>query len=510
MQPPNDPVVDSSLTSPARTRRSRHFVSSRITLYAAGILVVLSTFALSCQGSETVAPAGEPEVSEEQSTTPEAANPEVSDDQEGPAPSPPDVATPDDGAAPPEPPATPEPANDSAAAQTTTTSQGTVDTIPAEEPAISETSGVQEAVAEPAEPPPILMPDVIGLSLQQAQLAIQAAHPSAIVTVEYQKARMATGIVLDQIPAAQHPLAGDSVLLQVSERIVVTPDLIGLTQADSSAVLADAGFSNNMIHWEYRDYVGEAGLVLSQDPLPGVADPASISLTLSRPALMPDLILEDPSLARATLEDMGVQEIAIINIADATASADFISNTDPTAGQQLVSQATLTITGPPIWIPLGLLRDSVELPTSNRCTYSDAIPFEGALRSGYYCTWSDWSSRDAGDYYAHLDLYLGNNFSSMRFTFGIHDFAPNGATSMGQVRLDGAQVWEDVVQLADGGIDLVLDVADVIRAEMTARLVKDCGSDSRCDYQRHAVITDIELATTRDIATQLGVDPDTL
>jgi hypothetical protein len=167
-------------------------------------------------------------------------------------------------------------------------------------PAARQTQGASAAdsptpqqTAQPsplAEPVTITVPDVVGLPLRKARVAIQEAVDAAggdatlrlEVVTEYSSE--AGGTVLDSTPAGIELESGGTIRLTVAEPLPTVPNVVGLMADRATRELEDLGFTVRT-----RQQVSESesrGTVLSQSVAPGEqVDPGegAVVLTLAKP-----------------------------------------------------------------------------------------------------------------------------------------------------------------------------------------------------------------------------------
>ena len=105
------------------------------------------------------------------------------------------------------------------------------------------------------------------------------------------------GIVLGRLAFPIHDEAPAPLVLPSAASVgaaeVAMPDLGGLTTEQSRRVLVDAGLERAKVTTRSVEYAGPEGLVVGQQPIPGANvghdSVDGVTLTLSRPGLIPDL-----------------------------------------------------------------------------------------------------------------------------------------------------------------------------------------------------------------------------
>jgi len=124
------------------------------------------------------------------------------------------------------------------------------------------------------------------------------------------------------------------------------PDLGGLTPEQARRVLVDAGFERAKVSTSSVEYAGPEGLVVGQQPIPGAAvrseAVAGVTLTLSKPGIIPDLSGKSVAEARTALAALGALG-TIEEAVDSAGAVGAIVATTPAAGQPLAINVTLRV-----------------------------------------------------------------------------------------------------------------------------------------------------------------------
>ena len=180
-----------------------------------------------------------------------------------------------------------------------------VDQDPDPEATLNEGDEVTIVVSEG--PPPVEVPDVVGLPVAEAQAEIKEARLKVRVQREVSE-DVPEGEVIEQNPGAgDEAEVGSTVVLTVSSgpETIAVPDVIGMPEADAVETIQDAGLRVSISREPNDDY--EEGLVAGQDPDAGteVEEDSTVVILVSegpeeRP--MPDVRGEDADAAEATLE----------------------------------------------------------------------------------------------------------------------------------------------------------------------------------------------------------------
>ena len=144
--------------------------------------------------------------------------------------------------------------------------------------------------------PDVMVPDVTGLTQSAAETEIANAGLTVGVVSEEFSDTVEAGSVISQDPIADSSVApGSPVDLEVSKgpEPVIVPDVVGMTQSEAEAEIANVGLTVGGVSDAYSETV-EAGRVISQDPAAGVEGEGetSIHLVVSRGSEFPDVILD--------------------------------------------------------------------------------------------------------------------------------------------------------------------------------------------------------------------------
>jgi beta-lactam-binding protein with PASTA domain len=154
--------------------------------------------------------------------------------------------------------------------------------------------------------------------------------------------------VTAQSPSANTVVVeGTQVRINVSKgpRPVTVPSVVNLPYERAAAELQQAGFDVTRVD------VGSdlpAGVVVSQDPGAGTETSrgATVTLSVSRGPTtvgVPDVVTQDPAIARATLERAGFQVQEQIEDTADPASEGIVLGQDPAGGTQAKPGSVVTI-----------------------------------------------------------------------------------------------------------------------------------------------------------------------
>jgi eukaryotic-like serine/threonine-protein kinase len=194
--------------------------------------------------------------------------------------------------------------------------------------------------------PEVTIPDVVGESRDSAVAELtQAGLTVQVVEVNSEREE---GTVTAQSPSANTVVVeGTQVRINVSKgpRPVTVPSVVNLPYERAAAELQQAGFDVTRVD------VGSdlpAGVVVSQDPGAGTETSrgATVTLSVSRGPTtvgVPDVVTQDPAIARATLERAGFQVQEQIEDTADPASEGIVLGQDPAGGTQAKPGSVVTI-----------------------------------------------------------------------------------------------------------------------------------------------------------------------
>ena len=150
------------------------------------------------------------------------------------------------------------------------------------------------------------VPDLVGLSLEDAQQALKDARLKLGDVDEQEGSDAEPGEVLDQFPnSGEEVPVGREIDLVVAAAALV-PDVTGMTQDEAEAALADAGYGVSVASEPNNEV--EAGVVISQDPAGGTEYEQGQTVTIlvsegAEAREMPDVTGENADDAQAFLEE---------------------------------------------------------------------------------------------------------------------------------------------------------------------------------------------------------------
>ena len=199
-------------------------------------------------------------------------------------------------------------------------------------------------------PEDLKLPNVVGMSIEDAQTALGKAGFKVTIGEERYNADAPKGVVLSQSPpAGSREMEGSKVLLAVSrgQRTSDVPTLIGMSRESAMLAIENAGFTVGEVTQRQTDE--PPGEVLESRPRAGerVAVPATIDLVVSAgpsTVSLPNLVGRPYAEARRMIEQLGLRVGSVTIDSLSLQQPDYVSGQDPAAGQTVASGARVSLT----------------------------------------------------------------------------------------------------------------------------------------------------------------------
>lgn len=190
--------------------------------------------------------------------------------------------------------------------------------------------------------PEVVVPDLVGRSLVQAELIARQAGLTVEVAERAFSATVSQDVILAQDqPAGKRVKQGRRVGVVVSLGVQLTtvPNVVQRTVQEAQLALEAATLKTGSLQEAYDEVVG-AGRVIRQEPPAGsrVAVDSPVSLLISRGPVeveMPDLIGRPLTEARRLLEERGLVITHLRNTATTEVSPGVVVDQMPSAGSRL-------------------------------------------------------------------------------------------------------------------------------------------------------------------------------
>jgi serine/threonine protein kinase/beta-lactam-binding protein with PASTA domain len=183
---------------------------------------------------------------------------------------------------------------------------------------------------------PVFVPDVVSLTLSDAQRAAEDRQLKLVVAERDPSDQIAADVVTSQNPlpgATLDPGSTVSIVVSSGPPQIDVPDVEGRLANDAQSILQSSGLQTNV---EYLvDGSAPAGTVMKQDPErpASLKKGSSITLDVAVPGAIPDVAGKSPGDATIVLENSGYK---VGNTAYVQEGADgTVSRTEPSAGTAL-------------------------------------------------------------------------------------------------------------------------------------------------------------------------------
>jgi beta-lactam-binding protein with PASTA domain/tRNA A-37 threonylcarbamoyl transferase component Bud32 len=196
-------------------------------------------------------------------------------------------------------------------------------------------------------PPKTVVPDVVGLTFDEATEALAEAD------LRWRKrevfSRRPVNEVVKQNPAANEEVVVETVVvLNVSKgrQMVDVPDVLLQSEQSAREELSAAGLRASVTYTASSEV--EEGLVISQDPAPGEQAPrgSAVAIVVStgpETATVPNVVGQQADTAEQNLEDAGFEvEVQTQPVAD-PAQENVVLDQDPNGGSEAPEGSTVTI-----------------------------------------------------------------------------------------------------------------------------------------------------------------------
>ena len=197
--------------------------------------------------------------------------------------------------------------------------------------------------------PQVATPEVVGLTQESAETVITGAGLTVGEVSEEPTLSVEPGTVIAQDPTAGTEVdEGAPVDLTVATVPVATvPDVVGDSQEEATAKLAQVGLRLDDVQYEYSTKV-DAGFIISQDPEPDteVVVGSAVQLTASKgeeTGQVPNVVGLSQDDAVSTLEAAGFKVTTAKADSEDVDAGDVIKQS-PAAGESVSAGRTVTIT----------------------------------------------------------------------------------------------------------------------------------------------------------------------
>ena len=208
--------------------------------------------------------------------------------------------------------------------------------------------------------------------------------------------------------------------------VPVLPDVRGLLLVDAQQAVVDAGLPLDVVETADAPSALAAGTVLRQDPVGGTSKVSKVTLYVSVPGAVPDLVGRTADEARTALLQLGA-EFEQQQVFDPGAAEGTVLALDPPPGSPLASTITVTVAGPAASIFLADLR-----PIEGGCSKDDTSINGTDFPNSLLCS--------AGSYESTAAYLVDRVTTSLDMTVGISDDSDTDVAVHMVVLADGRPV----------------------------------------------------------------------
>jgi serine/threonine-protein kinase len=198
-------------------------------------------------------------------------------------------------------------------------------------------------------PDDLKLPNVVGMSIEDAQTALGRAGFKGTIGEERYNADAPKGVVLQQTPpAGSREMEGSKVLLAVSrgQRASEVPAVVGMTREQAMIAIENAGFDVGEVTQRQTDE--PPGEVIESSPAAGqrLSIPASVNLVVSAgpsTVSLPSLVGRPYPEARRMIEQLGLRVGSITIDSLSLQQPDYVSGQTPAAGTTVASGSRVSL-----------------------------------------------------------------------------------------------------------------------------------------------------------------------
>lgn len=248
---------------------------------------------------------------------------------------------------------------------------------------------------------------------------------------------------------------------------VEMPDLVGMTEDEARADLADVGVEDGDIEVEEQESMLDPGSVIEQVPSAGSAVSGSVNLIIAVPVPeVPDFIGADISEVRDWADERGITVVET-EVLDDEQDEGAVVKTTPAAGADPAVELAVDVVVAPMTQALAGLEPAdtanCQVETGDADLSGDVYPDSIQLVTDTY--------REG---ICQVDYDLGRDWTSFKVAVGLRDDAPTASRVKITVIADGDELFNETMNIGTAR-DLDLDVSGVLRLTLFAQRVSESG-----------------------------------
>ncbi|WP_185975799.1 NPCBM/NEW2 domain-containing protein [Tessaracoccus rhinocerotis] len=226
------------------------------------------------------------------------------------------------------------------------------------------------------------------------------------------------------------------------------PDVRGLSEETARQVIADAALGSSEITISSTQWAGPEGLVVTQSPVFGVAEPAEIDLVLSVPAEVPEAVGRRAADISREVSNLGAQ-VTIVEAYQPGAEAGTVLGIEPAAGNPLPAMVTVTQASPASSV---YLREVEALQSDCR---AESVRLDGPTYDfGMSCSVRETSESV---------WLLARVVDSIEGAVGIPDTADPTTTARVEIIVDGTVALDTTVAYGQPATQVDIDATGALR-----------------------------------------------
>jgi serine/threonine-protein kinase len=200
--------------------------------------------------------------------------------------------------------------------------------------------------------PVVPVPDVVGLSLSEAEDVLRKERLSSLVIAEKHDEKAPVGFILSQDPEAGETVKEGreiKLVMSMGPELVAVPDLVGKTFREADLTLKGGGLDFGSLDYQHSDDF-EEGKIVSQSPRAGnrVSKGTLVDLVVSkgpepRETVMPSLVGLRYEAALEELRSLKMEASSVREEPSAVYPAGYVISQTPSAGSPVMEGAAVNL-----------------------------------------------------------------------------------------------------------------------------------------------------------------------
>lgn len=239
---------------------------------------------------------------------------------------------------------------------------------------------------------------------------------------------------------------------------VAAPNVLGLREEEARQVLVDAGADPASTRFVKAPSAGEPGLIVIQDPPAGVPAPDGFTLSVSDPAITPELVGKPIDETRDALDALGAR-VRVTSRYDPAQPEGTVLEMTPPPGAPLSPEVAIVVSAAPSSAFLSTL-DPIESNCSRGTDSVNGTDYQQSLRC---------PAQDAGR--ARPVVYLINRLASrLEAVIGQSATSDPGSAVHFAVRGDDRVLAEGTARYGEA-LPITADLTGILRLSIEATII---------------------------------------